>query len=60
MNNKELVQQYCIRLWEQRDLTAIDDYFAADATPIPHICAGSIRISRQTSLRSIRKASTEN
>ena len=32
MNNKELVQQYCKRLWEQRDLSAIDDYFAQDAT----------------------------
>src|SRR3990167_161919 len=32
MNNRELVQQYCKRLWEQRDLGAIDDYFAKDAT----------------------------
>lgn len=32
MNNKEFVQQYCKRLWEQRDLTAIDDYFSPDAS----------------------------
>lgn len=32
MNNKELVQQYCKRLWEQRDLGAIEDYVSENAS----------------------------
>jgi predicted ester cyclase len=31
MHNKELIQNYCKRLWEQRDLSAIDDTFAENA-----------------------------
>lgn len=31
MDNKKFVQEYCKRLWEKRDLTVIDEFFAADA-----------------------------
>ncbi len=31
MENKTIVKDFCQRLWEQRDLSAIDDCFCADA-----------------------------
>lgn len=32
MANKEFIQQYINRLWEKRDLSAIDEWVAEDAT----------------------------
>lgn len=32
MTNKEIIQDYIKRLWEQRDISAIEEYFAENAT----------------------------
>ena len=31
MDNKNLVKTFCQRLWEQRDLTVVDEFFMEDA-----------------------------